>query len=82
MCKARHAFAWSIGFAAAALALCEATATAADPYPAKPVRIIVAAGAGGGDDFVARQVGAQLSGLLGRIARRAGALLERERRAA
>jgi tripartite-type tricarboxylate transporter receptor subunit TctC len=42
-----------------------AIAAAADPYPAKPVRIIVAAGAGGGDDFVARQVAAGLSGLLG-----------------
>jgi tripartite-type tricarboxylate transporter receptor subunit TctC len=65
MCKARHVFAWSAWFAAAALALCAASAMAADPYPAKPVRIIVAAGAGGGDDFVARQVAAQLSGLLG-----------------
>jgi opacity protein-like surface antigen len=76
MCKARHAFAWSAWFAAAALALCAASAMAADPYPAKPVRIIVAAGAGGGDDFVARQVAAQLSGLLGQqfiVENRAGA---------
>jgi tripartite-type tricarboxylate transporter receptor subunit TctC len=31
----------------------------------KPVRIIVPVGAGGGDDFVARQVAAKLSDLLG-----------------
>ena len=65
MCKARHAFTWPVWFVAAALALCAVPATAADPYPAKPVRIIVAAGAGGGDDFVARQVANGLSGLLG-----------------
>src|SRR5678816_810738 len=51
--------------AAVLTAVCAAAATAADPYPAKPVRIIVAAGAGSGDDFVARQVAAGLSGLLG-----------------
>jgi len=49
---------------AASLLACGA-ATAADPYPAKPVRIVVASGAGGGDDFVARQVANGLSGLLG-----------------
>jgi tripartite-type tricarboxylate transporter receptor subunit TctC len=54
---------WLVGVALTALGA--TAATAADPYPAKPVRIIVAAGAGGGDDFVARQVAAQLSGLLG-----------------
>ena len=46
-------------------AVCTSAATAADPYPVKPVRIIVATGAGGGDDFVARQVAAKLSDLLG-----------------
>jgi len=54
---------WLVG--AVLTAVCAAVATAADPYPAKPVRIIVAAGAGSGDDFVARQVAAGLSGLLG-----------------
>jgi len=49
---------------AASLLACGA-ATAADPYPAKPVRIVVATGAGGGDDFVARQVANGLAGLLG-----------------
>jgi len=33
----------------------------------KPVRIIVPVGAGGGDDFVARQVAAKLSDLLGML---------------
>jgi tripartite-type tricarboxylate transporter receptor subunit TctC len=66
MRKARSAFA-SLGrmAVAAVVALCATAAMAADPYPAKPVRIIVAAGAGSGDDFVARQVAAGLSGLLG-----------------
>src|SRR5437879_723694 len=38
---------------------------AAQPYPAKPVRIIVAVGPGGGDDFTARQVAAKLSEIVG-----------------
>jgi tripartite-type tricarboxylate transporter receptor subunit TctC len=37
----------------------------AQTYPAKPVRIIVAAGPGSGDDFAARQVAAKLSEFLG-----------------
>jgi tripartite-type tricarboxylate transporter receptor subunit TctC len=51
--------------AAVLAALCGRAATAAEPYPVKPVRIIVAVGAGGGDDFAARQVAAKLSELLG-----------------
>jgi tripartite-type tricarboxylate transporter receptor subunit TctC len=50
---------------AAVLAICASAATAAGAYPAKPVRIIVAVGAGSGDDFVARQVAVKLSELLG-----------------
>jgi tripartite-type tricarboxylate transporter receptor subunit TctC len=46
-------------------AILAGAAGAQELYPVKPVRIIVAAGAGGGDDFVARQVGAKLSELLG-----------------
>jgi tripartite-type tricarboxylate transporter receptor subunit TctC len=37
----------------------------AQTFPAKPVRIIVAVGPGGGDDFTARQVAAKLSEILG-----------------
>ena len=51
--------------AAVLVALCASAATAAELYPVKPVRIIVAVGAGGGDDFAARQVAAKLSELLG-----------------
>src|SRR5919202_4179230 len=45
-------------FFCAALALAQA-------YPAKPVRIIVAVGPGGGDDFTARHVAAKLSDVVG-----------------
>src|SRR3954453_12568938 len=38
---------------------------AAQTYPAKPVRIIVATGPGGTDDFVARQVATKMSEVLG-----------------
>jgi len=51
--------------AGAALAVHAVAAGAAEDYPVKPVRIIVAAGPGGGDDFVARQLAAKLSELLG-----------------
>jgi tripartite-type tricarboxylate transporter receptor subunit TctC len=50
--------------AAVLAAVCAGTATAADSYPVKPVRIIVAVGPGSGDDFVARQIAAKLSELL------------------
>ncbi len=40
-------------------------AFAADPYPAKPVRIIVASGPGSGDDFATRVLADQLSRILG-----------------
>jgi tripartite-type tricarboxylate transporter receptor subunit TctC len=35
------------------------------PYPSKPVRLVVALGAGGADDFQARIVASKLSELLG-----------------
>ncbi len=40
-------------------------AWAADAFPSKPLRIIVATSPGGSNDFVARMVGAKLSGRLG-----------------
>jgi tripartite-type tricarboxylate transporter receptor subunit TctC len=50
----------------AALALLAlAAAASAQPYPSKPVRFVVATGAGGSDDFTARQVAAKLSEILG-----------------
>ena len=49
----------------AALAVHASVAAAAEDYPVRPVRIIVAAGPGGGDDFTARQLAAKLSELLG-----------------
>lgn len=53
-------------FAAAALATAFASpAVHAQVYPAKPVRLIVPYPAGGGTDFFARAVGAQLSQQLG-----------------
>src|SRR2546425_3740570 len=51
--------------AAALAALCASAATAAEPYPVKPVRIIVATGVGGIDDFTARQLASKLNEFLG-----------------
>lgn len=48
------------GVLAAAFAVA-APVCAAQPYPTKPIRVIVASGAGGGLDFVARLVGPKLS---------------------
>lgn len=45
--------------------VCANSAIAAESYPVKPVRIIVAAGPGSGDDFVSRTLAARLSELLG-----------------
>jgi len=59
-----------------ATALAIAAPQAAAQYPTKPVRLIVASGAGGGLDFVARQVAAPLSETLGQqvvVDNRAGA---------
>jgi len=70
-----------IGFAAGLAAACviataPAIAQSAGAYPTKPVRLIVASGAGGGLDFVARQVAIPLSESLGQtvvVDNRAGA---------
>ncbi len=45
--------------------LCAGVSLAADPYPAKPVKIVVASGPGSGDDFATRLLAAQLSTILG-----------------
>jgi tripartite-type tricarboxylate transporter receptor subunit TctC len=44
--------------------LCAGASLAADPYPVKPVRFIVAGGPGSGDDFAARVVANELSAIL------------------
>ena len=64
-----------IGLAAAAIAAA-APHAAAQQYPTKPIRLIVASGAGGGLDFVARQVAVPMSEGLGQamvVDNRAGA---------
>jgi len=49
----------------AALCAVACIGAAAQTYPTKPVRLIVPVGPGGGDDFVARQVAAKMSEILG-----------------
>ena len=51
--------------ALAVLGLLAAGAAAADAFPAKPVRIIVASGPGSGDDFATRVLAERLSAILG-----------------
>lgn len=50
---------------AAAATLCPAHAASAQAYPARPLRMIIPAGSGGGVDTVARIVGAPLAAALG-----------------
>ena len=60
----------------AAAGLCAATGATAQGYPSKPVRLIVPFPPGGGNDTVARSVGAELSKTIGQqvvIDNRAGA---------
>ena len=70
--KARFAAA----FLAALLGLAMAPHASAQPYPAKPIKVVVTFAAGGGADFVARVLAAKLSEPLGQsvvVENRAGA---------
>lgn len=51
--------------AVSAAALCAPAARAADPFPTRPVRIIVPYAAGGGPDVLVRQIGPRLGEALG-----------------
>jgi tripartite-type tricarboxylate transporter receptor subunit TctC len=51
--------------AAALAAALMGAANAAEPYPTKPVRLIVATGPGGGDDFTSRLLAPKLAEILG-----------------
>src|SRR5262245_66268801 len=47
------------------LSICVAANAAAQPYPAKPVRIVVAFPPGGGNDFIARFIAQRLGASMG-----------------
>lgn len=52
-------------FIVAAFLMLATALAGAQPYPNKPVRLIVATGPGGGDDFVSRLLAPKLSEILG-----------------
>ena len=67
---------WSLGSAAALGLALAAGSAAAQTYPAKPVRIVVPTSPGGGNDFIARNIGQRLGDRLGQqflVENRAGA---------
>ena len=67
---------WTLGLAAALGLMLVAGGAAAQAYPAKPVRIVVPTSPGGGNDFIARNVGQRLADRLGQqflVENRAGA---------
>ena len=67
-----RARAWAL----VALAFCASVASAAENYPSRPVRVVVAYAAGGGNDVTARILAARLSETLGSnvfVENRAGA---------
>jgi tripartite-type tricarboxylate transporter receptor subunit TctC len=51
--------------AALALGLAATTVQSAESFPARPIRVVVAAAAGGGSDFVGRVVSQKVSDALG-----------------
>lgn len=62
----RNDQAWfAAGIGAVLASICLASATCAQPYPSKPIRIIVASSAGGGIDLLARIMAPKFSELLG-----------------
>jgi tripartite-type tricarboxylate transporter receptor subunit TctC len=56
---------WLRRLAAALVGLCVAAIAAAQPYPSKPIRLVVPYPPGGGTDFFARTIGAKLADVLG-----------------
>ena len=58
-------FAKALATVATALAVCNGPASAADPYPAKVIRLIVPYAAGGTGDIIGRLIGGKLAELLG-----------------
>lgn len=64
MCSRNLIQPFAIGVCAAILSIC-ATGTQAQPYPTRPIRLIVGSSAGGGGDGVARVMAAKLTPLLG-----------------
>jgi tripartite-type tricarboxylate transporter receptor subunit TctC len=65
MVKLRRNSAWLSAFAIMLCATSLEHVAVAQPYPSKPVRLIVSSAAGGGDDFFGRAVAQELTKILG-----------------